>query len=164
MQQNHGEKIRFIRKQEGLSQEKLAELLEIDIKTLSRVENGDFFLAGDAAIKLYLELGYSMDWIYGTSQVPKDDDKIYHVDIRDIFQIENGHVNITIKKYLYDILVRMSEKSDVNELEADEDTIALSKGISKQRRLFVYSHNKNDFCYASIGTEKFTVKTEAEQK
>ncbi|MFR6093939.1 MAG: helix-turn-helix transcriptional regulator [Dysosmobacter welbionis] len=43
MQQSHGERIRSIRKQEGMTQERLAELLETDSKTLSRIENGDRF-------------------------------------------------------------------------------------------------------------------------
>lgn len=163
LQQVHGEKIRSIRKQEGLTQEKLAELLEIDTKTLSRIENGDSILSSDAAIRLYLEFGYSPDWIYGISQIPKDDDKLYLVDIRDILQIENEHVNIKIKKYLFDLLARTSENAGMNELKVDEDTIALNKGIEKQKRLFIYSHNKKEFYRAHISTEQFTVETESKQ-
>lgn len=163
LQQEHGERIRLISKQERVTQEKLAELLEIDVKTLRRIENGEASLSGDAAIRLYLEFGYSPDWIYGISQIPKDDDKLYLVDIRDILQIENEHVNIKIKKYLFDLLARTSENAGMNELEVDEDTIALNKGIEKQKRLFIYSHSKKEFYRAHISTEQFTVETESKQ-
>ena len=163
LQQAHGERIRSIRKQEGMTQERLAELLEIDIKTLSRIENGDSILSGDAAIRLYLERGYSPDWIYGISQIPKDADKLYHVDIRDILQIENEYVNIKIKKYLFDLLARTSEDASMNELDVDEDIIALNKGIQKQKRLYIYSHNKKEFYHAHISTEQFTVNAESKQ-
>ena len=163
LQQSHGERSRSIRKQEGMTQERLAELLETDSKTLSRIENGDSILSGDAAIRLYLERGYSPDWIYGISQIPKDDDKLYFVDIRDIFQIGNECVNIKIKKYLFELLMRTSKDAGVGELDVDEDTIALKKGIEKQKRYFTYTNNTKEFYRAQISTEQFIVETESKQ-
>lgn len=102
-QRKHGERLREIRKQKGLTQEKLIEKLGIDTKTLSKIENGEGTLKGEAALKLYLEYGYSLDWIYGVTDV-QDEKSPFLVDARDLIHFDNEVVRVTIKKSLYNLL------------------------------------------------------------
>ena len=157
-QQTHGDRIRTVRAKEGLTQAQLAEFLEMGNDTLSRIENGDSLLKIDKAISLHLEYGYSLNWIYGISEIEKDNNEPYYVDIRDIVQIKNGHVNISIKKYLFDLLVHINSSPTVKEAEIDEEMVALSKGIGKQRRQLAYFHNKNEIRCVCIDTNQFEIK------
>lgn len=158
--QSHGSRIREIRLRENLSQEKLAELLDVEDRTLRYIENGEAFLDGKAAIILYVEFGYSLNWIYGISEIDKDDDIKYYVDMRDMVKIKDGQVDISIKKCLYDMLANIEKSNSIKELELDENFIPLCREIGKQKRLFLYSHSKREYYCASISAEQFEVKTE----
>lgn len=145
----NGERIREIRKREQKTQEQLVELLGIDTKTLSRVENGDAYLDADAAIKLYLEFGYSLDWIYGISETVKaSDELLFHVDIRDIMKIDNGNLKIHIKSYLLDLLEYIEKCSSVKESEISKSELAYYGGVLRQEREFSYFNKKSYYCYS----------------
>ena len=53
-----GEKIRNIREQRGYSQEKLAELMNINRSTISKIENGKFSITVDYLIRFSIYLNY----------------------------------------------------------------------------------------------------------
>jgi len=156
--QSHGDRIREIRKRENLSQEKLAEMAEIDVSTLRKAENGDTLLPSAAAIKLYLELGYSLEWIYGISEVAKSCDDVFFVDIRDIVQIKDGKVDISIKSKYYEFLTQIEISGVIKELKLDEDYARLSVGMEKQRRRFFHFCNEESYYRASISTQEFKQK------
>ena len=59
--------------------------------------------------------------------------------------------------------MRTSKDAGVGELDVDEDTIALKKGIEKQKRYFTYTNNTKEFYRAQISTEQFIVETESKQ-
>jgi transcriptional regulator with XRE-family HTH domain len=59
-----GELIRAARKREGLSQGALAQMLQMDISTLSRVENGTRFPGRNFAARLSVFLGLPLDEVY----------------------------------------------------------------------------------------------------
>ena len=52
-----GNEIRTVREQKGLSQEQLAEMMEINSSTISKIENGKFSITVDylARFSLYLD-------------------------------------------------------------------------------------------------------------
>lgn len=162
LKQSHGDRIRLLQDFEHKTQEQLAEILGVGSKTISRIENGEGILSGASAIKLYLLWGYLPDWIYGISEIPKDTESVYRVDIRNIFEIKNGKVNITIPKYLFELLARKDEV--FSRIETDESQPALLEGVHKQMRALVYSHNKKEFCCASIDTEQFTIREDTKQQ
>lgn len=59
-----GKRIRELRRQHGLTQEKLAEQLGIALNTVSRIEIGYRGVSVDLAIELVLLLNTTLDYIY----------------------------------------------------------------------------------------------------
>ncbi len=53
-----GEKIRLIREQRGYSQEELAEMMNINRSTISKIENGKFSITVDYLIRFSVCLNY----------------------------------------------------------------------------------------------------------
>lgn len=162
-QKAHGERVRDLRKLERITQEQLAEVAEVDVKTVRYIENGERILAGDAAIKIYLKWGYFPDWIYGISELRKDADRPYYVDIRDLIQIHGDHITISIKKHLFELLEH-SGSFATSEIQSGEDCVALCQGIEKQKRLFAYSNNNSVYYCANIPVRNFEKEESAEGK
>ena len=53
-----GDKIRIVREQRGYSQEQLAELMNINRSTISKIENGKFSITVDYLVRFSLFLNY----------------------------------------------------------------------------------------------------------
>ncbi len=68
-----GQKIKYFRKRKGLSQEQLAEIMEISDKSLSNVETGRYFMSMEKMQKLFevLEI-YPYELFVFDKEVPKD--------------------------------------------------------------------------------------------
>ena len=53
-----GDKIRQVREQRGYSQEQLAEMMEINRSTISKIENGKFSITVDYLVRFSIFLDY----------------------------------------------------------------------------------------------------------
>ena len=53
-----GDKIRIVREQRGYSQEQLAELMNINRSTISKIENGKFSITVDYLVRFSICLDY----------------------------------------------------------------------------------------------------------
>lgn len=53
-----GDKIRIVREQRGYSQEQLAELMNINRSTISKIENGRFSITVDYLVRFSIFLDY----------------------------------------------------------------------------------------------------------
>ncbi|MBY0537459.1 MAG: helix-turn-helix domain-containing protein [Chitinophagaceae bacterium] len=53
-----GDRIRIVREQKGYSQEKLAELMNINRSTISKIENGKFSITVDYLVRFSIFLDY----------------------------------------------------------------------------------------------------------
>lgn len=53
-----GDKIRIVREQRGYSQEQLAELMNINRSTISKIENGKFSITVDYLVRFSIFLEY----------------------------------------------------------------------------------------------------------
>ena len=85
-----GKRINTIRKKNNLTQEQLAELLEIDPKTISRLENGYFFTSYENLDKIA---------------------KVLNVEIKDLFDFQHLKDRETITK---NIIKKVNEMSIEN--------------------------------------------------
>ena len=74
-----GRRIKEIRKRRGITQEKLAELLDLDNQTISRIETGSFFTSFENLEKMA---------------------EILNVKIKDFFDFEHLKDNSELKKEL----------------------------------------------------------------
>lgn len=155
-----GNRVREIRKTLGLTQEKFSEKLGVDPKTITRIENGEGVLSGEAALILYLEHGYSLDWIYGISETKKVEDQIYQVDIRDLIQLEGETVHISIKSRLYDDLKRHWPRplKAVKEVDIDEEVERLHRGVSRQKRGCHFWNNTPKYYRVDISLKDFVLQ------
>jgi DNA-binding XRE family transcriptional regulator len=68
-----GRTIRSFRLKAGYAQAKLAKAVNVDVKTISRLENGDFLPSLDTAAALSRALGRSIDEVVGLAE-PADDE------------------------------------------------------------------------------------------
>lgn len=59
-----GKRIRKLRKQNGLTQEQLADLLGVALNTISRIEVGSRGLSIDLAIELAVHFDTTLDYIF----------------------------------------------------------------------------------------------------
>ncbi len=64
LKKNIGEKIKLYRKKKGLSQDKLAELVNIEMKSLSRIESGHNYPQCENLIAISSALGISPWQLY----------------------------------------------------------------------------------------------------
>ena len=55
---NLGDKIRTVREERGYSQEQLAELMNVNRSTISKIENGKFSITVDYLVKFSIYLDY----------------------------------------------------------------------------------------------------------
>lgn len=155
MPQIHGERIRGIRRKEKLTQEKLAEILEIDVTTLRKAEDSKSPLPADAAMRLYEEFGYSLDWIYGMSEIIKTQEGRYLVDIRDVVRFRDENIHITIPKKFFDVLAHEDEIKRVrDEIQVDESSVPFIHGVAKQERKFLL-YTKNSYYCATVPIQSF---------
>lgn len=53
-----GDKIRHVREQRGYSQEQLAEMMDINRSTISKIENGKFSITVDYLVRFSIFLDY----------------------------------------------------------------------------------------------------------
>jgi transcriptional regulator with XRE-family HTH domain len=53
-----GDKIRMVREKRGYSQEQLAEKMDINRSTISKIENGKFGITGDCLVRFSFFLDY----------------------------------------------------------------------------------------------------------
>lgn len=59
-----GKRIRKLRKQNGLTQEQLADLLGVALNTISRIEVGSRGISIDLAIELVVHFDTTLDYIF----------------------------------------------------------------------------------------------------
>ncbi len=64
-----GEKIKRLRKNRGLTQEQLAEMIEIDPRNLSRIEVGSSFVKAETLEKLLLSLNVTTEELFSNDHI-----------------------------------------------------------------------------------------------
>ncbi len=69
-----GQTIRSLREQAGLSQAKLALAIGVDVKTISRIEKGDFSPSVETVVALSFALRRSTDELLGLSPLSLEDE------------------------------------------------------------------------------------------
>ena len=69
-----GEKIKRVRKQRGLTQEQLAELIDIAPKNLSKIEVGACFVTAETLEKLLVALNVSTEELFANDHIKEPDE------------------------------------------------------------------------------------------
>ena len=69
-----GEKIKRVRKQRGLTQEQLAELIDIAPKNLSKIEVGACFVTAETLEKLLVALDVSTEELFANDHIKEPDE------------------------------------------------------------------------------------------
>ena len=69
-----GEKIKRIRKQKGLTQEKLAEMIDIAPRNLSKIEVGSCFVTSETLEKLLSALDVTTEELFANDHIKEPDE------------------------------------------------------------------------------------------
>lgn len=166
-----GDRLLEIMSNEGLTQGKLAEQLEIDPQTISAATGGKQLLSIKNARKIYELYGYSLDWIYCISDVPKEEDRKHFVDIRKVIEISESSVKINIRPSLYKYLKKLGEircmkangsisNNDYAALIEELDKRELIRSDEKGTGSYRAEINLTDFRLSiKIGDEEITILT-----
>ena len=98
-----GENVKFYRKKRGLSQEQLAELLEISTNHLSVIETGTKFVTYKLLEKIVQELKVLPSSLFYCSEIAEKDNSSIN-KINTIIAEELSAINLKIQNRLRDIL------------------------------------------------------------
>lgn len=83
-----GKRIRELREKNNLTQEKLAEILDLDYQTISRIETGSYFTSYENLEKFA---------------------KAFHVEIKDLFDTKHLEETINLEKEITKILKKATQ-------------------------------------------------------
>ncbi|MBQ8458983.1 helix-turn-helix transcriptional regulator [bacterium] len=92
-----GEKLKRLRKNKGLTQEQLAEIIEIDPRNLSRIEVGSSFVKADTLEKILKALNvtteqlFANDHIKSSKELVTDINKYIEIAKNDSKKLEKIH-------------------------------------------------------------------------
>jgi transcriptional regulator with XRE-family HTH domain len=75
-----GEKIKRVRKQRGLTQEKLAELIDIAPRNLSKIEVGACFVTAETLEKLLVALDISTEELFANDHIKEPDELLADIN------------------------------------------------------------------------------------
>ena len=151
-----GERISKIREWEGLTQETLAEELDTTPQTISLAERGVQMLSPEHARKITQKYSYTLDWIYGVSEIPKTENRKYYVDIREILSINDNTVQVKLPSDLYEYLRdlgNLQKRKTDKHLTSKEASILLDK-LDRD----LHAHGTDCFYWAETDIEKMKLK------
>ena len=93
-----GEKIKRIRKQRGLTQEKLSEMIDISPRNLSGIEKGIYFVKADTLEKILTALNITAEDLFAVDSLKSSDELIDDINrIVDSFKDDKEKLEIVYK-------------------------------------------------------------------
>ena len=101
---------------DGISQEEFADMIDVSVDTVRKIEQGKVNLSLDNAIKIKNVFGVSLDWLYGVAEDMKDEASTTLLALRNHFKLcskthEGGTVyfTATIDSNLRDFLIEYED-------------------------------------------------------
>lgn len=88
-----GEKIKRIRKKRNLTQEQLAELIEISPRNLSGIEVGANFVKAETLEKILCALDITIEELFSNSELKENRELLADI-IKDVKSVENDSVKL----------------------------------------------------------------------
>ena len=88
-----GEKIKRMRKNRNLTQEQLAEMIDISPRNLSGIEVGANFVKAETLEKILTALNASMEDLFSTVEMKNNKELLANI-IRDIKTVENDNLKL----------------------------------------------------------------------
>ena len=93
-----GERIKRIRKQRGLTQEKLSEMIDISPRNLSGIEKGIYFVKADTLEKILTALNITAEDLFAVDSLKSSDELINDINkIVDSFKDDKEKLEIVYK-------------------------------------------------------------------
>ncbi|NOT37719.1 MAG: helix-turn-helix transcriptional regulator [Saprospiraceae bacterium] len=129
-----GERFCLLRKIKGRKQEELARILNIDTKTLSKIENNEVQPKVDLIEKFVAAINISIEDFFRFSE-----NNIFHNNIHDSTQFE---VNNTKVCYDENVINKLIEEKDNRRKDKDTLILNLSQRIYQLEQELIASKNK----------------------
>lgn len=101
-----GERIKRVRKQRGLTQEQLAEVMEISSRNLSNIELGNSFPKPETLEKFLSALNITTQTLFSNDSIKSDDELLSEIN----FLINSIHHDHKTLELIYKILNDLIEK------------------------------------------------------
>lgn len=142
-------KLADLRKDLGLTQEKLAEILEVSTKMVSNYETGTNVLPIDKALFLSKEYGYPLDWLYKKEDINFDNLNDFLIDIRELLYQKDDEIYLSISFSYWNYIkaVNAIRHSDKTQGEQRREIFKLNKEYKKN----------HDFAWEiSVKSEEFS--------
>lgn len=80
VKKSFGEKVKRFRKQRNLTQEKLAELIDISPRNLSKIEVGECFVKAETLEKLLFALDISLDELFESDHIKSSEELVISIN------------------------------------------------------------------------------------
>lgn len=126
-----GTKVKELRKNRKLTQEKLAEILGLNQRQLTRIESGENFPSVDTLERLCLSLDihpkylFEFDWQYKTEILKTG------TDDRPVLRLIHKNNLVTLKSKSPDILKEIKTKKQFKAYDSDESVFSLARKLNK---------------------------------
>lgn len=99
-----GKRIKYLRKSQNLTQEKLAEMINMDITSLSKIETGRNFPQPDTLVKICKALNVEIKQLFTFKKPSTDEDYIYAIN-KNIELIKNDKTKLEILYQISSVLI-----------------------------------------------------------
>lgn len=137
-----------LRKDLGYTQAELAEILDVDTRTIHNYESGKTLLPIERALKLTEKFNCSLDWLYGNSTKEFDKCDDFLIDIRNLIYRRDDDIifSITTSYWEYIKNVNAIKGSDKTTSEKQREILRLKAEYKNTSDLaWEYSVNINEF-------------------
>ncbi len=100
VKKSFGEKVKRLRKKRNLTQEQLAEVIDISPRNLSKIEVGDCFVKAETLEKLLAALGVTTEELFANDHIKTNDELISQIN----FYINTAKDDNRMLEKIYKIL------------------------------------------------------------
>lgn len=106
VKKSFGEKVKRLRKKRNLTQEQLAELIDISPRNLSKIEVGDCFVKAETLEKLLVALNISTEELFANDHIKSNSELIEDIN----FYINTAKDDSRMLEKIYKILRDLVEE------------------------------------------------------
>lgn len=126
-----GKRIKVLRKNRRMTQEKLAELVGLNPRQLTRIETGENFPSSETLVKLSLSLGLEVKYLFDFEWNPELALLATGTDSRPALRLVQKDEVVTIKSYTPSIAEEIQDTKHIPVNQSEESMKNIAKKLNK---------------------------------
>lgn len=126
-----GRRIKLLRKNRRITQEKLAEIIGLNPRQLTRIETGENFPSSDTLVKLSMALDLDVKYMFDFDWDPEIAMLATGTDAKPLLRLVQNNEVVTIKSYTPVIAEEVKESKHFPVTQSEESMKKIAKKINK---------------------------------